>query len=214
MSETLIPTPRTTLHRRPSRGSYDRETIEAILDEALVCHLAFVVDGQPYALPTAYARVGRELYLHGSIASRMLSAANAAPIGVTVTLLDGLVLARSAFHHSMNYRSVVILGVPREVTDPVEKRAAFDALVEHVLPGRSRATRPANDDELAATRVLALAIDEASAKVRRGPPIDAERDYEEPYWAGVVPLRLVAGAPEPCPRLASDRAAPAIPPRA
>jgi nitroimidazol reductase NimA-like FMN-containing flavoprotein (pyridoxamine 5'-phosphate oxidase superfamily) len=202
--EPITPTPRTTHHRRPSRGSHDRSVVNAILDEALVCHVGFVDGGQPFVLPTAHARVEDRLYLHGAVASRMLGAlAEGAPVCVTVTLVDGVVLARSAFHHSMNYRSVVVLGTARVVTEPREKRAALDALVDHVAPGRSRQTRPPDESELRATLVLCLPITEASAKIRSGPPIDLEDDHALPGWAGVVPLRLTAGEPVPCPRLAS-----------
>ena len=194
----LSPTPRTRVRRLPSRASYDRTTIHAILDEALVCHLGFVHDGQPFVLPTTYARVDDALYLHGSAASRMLRGLrDGIPVCVTVTLLDGLVLARSAFHHSMNYRSVVILGVAAEVTDAAERLGALEAIVEHVNPGRWRQVRPPNDRELKATIVLRLPIVEASAKVRTGGPLDDAGDLGWPCWAGHVPLRLVALEPVP-----------------
>ena len=190
-------TARTTVRRLPARGSYDSATIHAILDEALICHVAFVVDGQPFVIPTIHARVGETLYFHGSTASRMMRAmSSGAQVCVTVTLLDGLVLARSAFHHSMNYRSVVVLGVPREVTDAEEKLRALDAIVEHVVPGRSGDARKPNPSELRATMVGALEISEASAKIRTGGPVDDEDDYALPVWAGVVPLKLTAGEPE------------------
>lgn len=202
--DALRPTPRTTLRRRSNRGSYDRALIDAILDEGLVCHVGFAVEGQPFVIPMAYARAGSELYVHGAVASRMLGVlASGAPACVTVTLLDGLVLARSAFHHSMNYRSVVILGTARVVDEADEKRAALDAIVEHVLPGRSTEARAPTPEELRATSVLAFPITEASAKVRSGPPIDLEADYALPCWAGVIPLSIVAGTPEPDPRLAA-----------
>jgi len=194
----LSPTPRTRVRRFPSRASYDRTTIHAILDEALVCHLGFVHDGQPFVLPTTYARVDDALYLHGSAASRMLRGLrDGIPVCVTVTLLDGLVLARSAFHHSMNYRSVVILGVAAEVTGAAERLGALEAIVQHVNPGRWQQVRPPNDRELKATIVLRLPLVEASAKVRTGGPLDDAGDLGWPCWAGHVPLRLVALEPVP-----------------
>jgi nitroimidazol reductase NimA-like FMN-containing flavoprotein (pyridoxamine 5'-phosphate oxidase superfamily) len=213
--ETPSPTPppaseRVRVRRLPQRGVYEREKVHAILDEGLVCHVGFVVDGQPFVIPTTYARVGDRLYLHGSAASRMLrTLSGGVPVAVTVTLLDGLVLARSAFHHSMNYRSVVALGTAREVVDPVEKRAALDAIVEHVVPGRTADARPPSANEMKATLVLCLPLDEAAAKVRTGPPLDDEEDYARPCWAGVIPLRLQPGAPVDDPRLAAGLAPPA-----
>lgn len=199
---TIAPTPRTTLIRRPDRGTYDRAIVNAILDEALICHVGFAVEGQPFVLPTTHARVDNRLYIHGSVGGRMLrTLRQGAPICVTITLIDGLVLARSAFHHSMNYRSVVIVGGAREVGDEAEKRLAFSALVEHVLAGRSGQTREASARELKATSVLCVPIEEASAKVRTGPPIDDEDDYALPYWAGVLPLQLEAKSPVADPRL-------------
>ena len=194
------------LRRHSERGRYDRNTVEAILDEALICHLGFVSDGRPWVLPTIHARVGDQLYLHGAVGNNALrSLAGGAPACVTVSLLDGLVLARSAFSHSMNYRSVVITGTPTLVEDPEEKRLAFEALVEHVVPGRTADARAANDSELRKTAVLRIPITEASAKVRTGPPIDTdEADLELPVWAGVVPLRVVAGAPEPDEHVPAD----------
>jgi nitroimidazol reductase NimA-like FMN-containing flavoprotein (pyridoxamine 5'-phosphate oxidase superfamily) len=190
------PSERTRVRRRAQRGHYDRATVHAILDEGLVCHVAFAPDAQPCVLPTAYAREGETLYLHGSPASRMLrSLAGGVPVCVAVTLLDGVVLARSAFHHSMNYRSVVIFGRAHEVTGAEERLRAMRALVEHVAPGRSRDARAPSAKELAQTLVLALPLDEASAKVRTGPPVDAEEDLGFACWAGVVPLRLAPGAP-------------------
>lgn len=195
-------TPRTTVTRQRDRGRYDRDTINAIVDEALICHVGFSVNGQPYVIPTTHARVGDHLYIHGSVGSRMLkNMKQGIPVCVTITLLDGLVLARSAFHHSMNYRSAVILGVAQEVTGEDEKRSAFNALVNHVVPGRSADVRAADAQELKATSVLRLIIEEASAKVRRGPPIDAEEDYALTCWAGVLPLQLMAGHPIDDPRL-------------
>jgi len=191
-------TPRTTLRRIPERGVYDRAAVHAILDEALVCHLGFVIDGQPYVIPTFVVREGEVIYVHGAAASRALKTLEAGMAAcVTVTLLDGLVLARSAFHHSMNYRSVVVLGTAREVRDRDEKLRILDAFVEKVSAGRSREARGANEKELAATRVLAMDIVEASAKVRTGPPKDDDEDADIPIWAGVIPLRPVAGAAVP-----------------
>jgi nitroimidazol reductase NimA-like FMN-containing flavoprotein (pyridoxamine 5'-phosphate oxidase superfamily) len=195
-------TARTTVVRSRDRGRYERDTINAIIDEALICHVGFSVDGQPYVLPTTHARIEDRLYVHGSIANRMLKNMRAGfPVCITMTLIDGLVLARSAFHHSMNYRSAVILGVAREVTEEQEKRVAFDALVNHVVPGRSADVRAADAQELKATSVLCLPITEASAKVRRGPPIDAEEDYALKCWAGVLPMQLQPGLPIDDPRL-------------
>jgi uncharacterized protein len=195
--------------RRRERGSYERRTVNAILDEAFFCHVGFNVAGQPYVLPTVHARIDELLYVHGSVANRMLKTLKGAvPVCVTVTLLDGLVLARSAFHHSMNYRSVVILGVASEVSDPAEKRRALEAVVERVLPGRTAEVRGPDAQELAATTVLRLPITEASAKVRTGPPLDAEEDYVLPCWAGVLPLRLTALPPVPDPRLPAGVAVP------
>ncbi len=195
-------TNRTTVKRIPKRGAYDRETINAILDEAIVCHVGFVVDGQPYVIPTGYARVGEDLYIHGSAASRMLrELAKGVDVCVTVTLLDGLVLARSAFHHSMNYRSVVVLGKAELVTDADEKYAALKALTEHFVPGRWPEVRWPNELELKATSVLKLPITEASAKIRTGPPIDDDEDYAMDVWAGVLPLALTASEPFADPKL-------------
>jgi uncharacterized protein len=206
---TIAPTQRTTLVRRAERGTYDRATVNAILDESLICHVGFAVDGQPFVLPTTHARVNDLLYIHGSAGNRMLKTLKAgAPVCVTVTLLDGLVLARSAFHHSMNYRSAVIVGTAREVTDETEKRRAFEALVDHVVAGRTADVRGATAQELKATAVLCLPIEEASAKVRTGPPIDDEEDYALPCWAGVLPLRLQALPAIPDPRLSSSTALP------
>jgi len=194
----LTPTMRTRVRRLPARASYDRATIHAILDEGLVCHLGFVHEGQPFVLPTTYARVGDRLYVHGSAASRMFRALrDGVPVCASVTLFDGLVLARSAFHHSMNYRSVVVLGVATEVTDAAERLLGLRAIVDHVAPGRWGQVRPPNEQELKATMVLRLPLVEASAKIRTGPPLDDREDLGWPCWAGHVPLRVVALAPVP-----------------
>jgi nitroimidazol reductase NimA-like FMN-containing flavoprotein (pyridoxamine 5'-phosphate oxidase superfamily) len=194
------PTERTTVRRLPERAAYDRQTVHAILDEGFFCHVAFAIDGQPYALPTGYARVGESIYLHGSSGSR-LGLRPGMRVCVTVTLLDGLVLARSAFHHSFQYRSAMVLGRTRLVGDPVEKDAALRALVEHIVPGRTADVRGGDARELAATAVLAVPLEEVSAKVRVGDPKDDEEDYALPVWAGVLPLALVPGAPVPDPLL-------------
>jgi nitroimidazol reductase NimA-like FMN-containing flavoprotein (pyridoxamine 5'-phosphate oxidase superfamily) len=191
------------VRRLPARASYDRALIHSILDEAPVCHVGFVVDGRPFVIPTLHVRVGDRLYMHGSPGSRMLKAmAGGVEVCVNVTLVDGLVLARSAFHHSMNYRSVIVFGVAQAVDDPEEKTRVLHALSEHLIPGRWRDVRGPAPGELKATAILGLPIDEASAKVRTGPPLDDEEDYLLPAWAGVVPLSLKAGEPVPCPRLA------------
>jgi len=203
MSETQMPTARTRVVREPHRASYDRETVYRILDEGFLCHIGFAVDGQPYVIPTSYGRKDASLYIHGSAASRMLrqmqkkddQTKEAAPVCITVTLLDGLVLARSVFNHSMNYRSVVILGKATLVDDPQEKLAALRILSEHILPGRWQESRQPNERELKQTSVLRVPIEEFSAKVRTGPPIDDEEDYAFPTWAGVVPLEIKAGTP-------------------
>jgi nitroimidazol reductase NimA-like FMN-containing flavoprotein (pyridoxamine 5'-phosphate oxidase superfamily) len=196
MSKAKAPSPRTKVRRRGGRGRYDQETVHSILDAGLVGHLAFVHDEHPYAMPMLYARHERTLYLHGSPLSRLVkSAADGIPVCFTVTLVDGLVLARSAFHHSVNYRSVVVLGRARALEDEAAKRLALDTLVEHVTPGRTSDARGPSDEELAATEVLALELDEASAKLRRGGPVDAPEDYALPVWAGVIPLHVTAGSP-------------------
>jgi nitroimidazol reductase NimA-like FMN-containing flavoprotein (pyridoxamine 5'-phosphate oxidase superfamily) len=206
----LVQTPRTTLKRRPMRGSFDRALIHSILDEALVCHIGFMVDEQPFVVPTTYARVDDRLYIHGAVANRMLrNLATGVPMCFTVTLLDGLVLARSAFHHSMNYRSVMVFGTGREVTDFAERYRAFEAVVNHIMPNRFEATRAPDEQEIKATNVIALDITEASAKVRTGPVSDAEEDYALPYWAGVLPLKLVAQEPVPDERLPPGTPVPA-----
>lgn len=196
MSEPSTPSTRTRVVREPHRGVYDRSTAYQILDEGFICHVGFVVDGQPFVIPTGYGRAGDNLYIHGSAASRMLRRVDEGiAVCVTVTLLDGLVLARSIFNHSMNYRSVVILGTARAVTDAKEKLEALRLLSEHILPGRWAESRQPNEKELKATLVMRLPIEEFSSKVRQGPPIDDEEDYAFPTWAGVVPLTLVAGEP-------------------
>ena len=195
------PTERTQVKRIAKRGVYDREEVFRILDEGLICHVGFAVDGQPYVIPTGYGREGETLYIHGSAASRMLRhLSEGVQACVTVTLLDGLVLARSAFHHSMNYRSVVILGRAKLVENPEEKLRAMRVLAEHLVPGRWADVRAPNEQELKATSVLAMALAEVSAKVRTGPPLDEEEDYRLPIWAGVVPLKLTPSAPIADPR--------------
>ncbi|HXQ98658.1 MAG TPA: pyridoxamine 5'-phosphate oxidase family protein [Candidatus Limnocylindrales bacterium] len=209
MSE-FTPTERTQVHRLPKRANYDRETVHRILDEAMICHVGFVVEGQPYVIPTGFGRAGDTLYIHGSAASRMLgAAAEGIPVCITVTLLDGLVLARSAFHHSMNYRSVVILGKARSVESEKEKITALRTFTEHIVPGRWDDVRKPTPQELKATSVLAIALEEASAKIRTGPPIDDEEDYALPIWAGVLPLQLVPSAAISDPRLKHAIEAPA-----
>ncbi len=199
---TELVTERTTLRRLPKRGAHDRATLDAILDEALACHVGFALQGQPYVIPTIHARAGDLLYIHGSAASRMLKTlGGGVPVCVTVTLIDGLVMARSAFHHSMNYRSVVVLGTARPVEDADRKTQALRRIVEHVAPGRWDEVRWPNEKELKATLVLQLPIEEASAKIRTGPPIDDEEDYALPVWAGVIPLHLARSTPVPDPRL-------------
>jgi uncharacterized protein len=191
-----LPTQRTRLVREPQRAVYDRAVAYKILDEGFICHVGFVVDGQPFVIPTGYGRVGDNLYLHGSSASRMLrNLDQGIPVCVTVTLLDGLALARSIFNHSMNYRSVVVLGTAVAVRDPEEKLEALRLLSEHIIPGRWEDSRKPNDKELKATLALRLPITEFSAKVREGDVIDDDEDYSFPTWAGIVPLSTVAGAP-------------------
>jgi len=203
MTDTLL-TERTKVRRLAARGAYDRETINAIIDEALICHVGFVIDEKPVVIPTIHWRDGDRLYLHGSVASRMLrSLQKGVEACVTITLLDGLVMARSSFHHSMNYRSVVVYGTAQQVVDREEKLRALDVLVEHVCAGRTRDSRSPNEQELRQTMVLSLPIDEASAKVRTGGPSDDEEDYALPVWAGVIPLKLVAQSPVSDERLAN-----------
>ena len=198
----MLKTPRTKLRRVPNRGTHDRETIDAILDEALISHVGFVHDGRPAVIPTIHARVGDEVLLHGSAASRMLRAlAHGVDVCVTATLIDGLVLARSAFHHSMNYRSVVLYGTARPVTGDERVQDALEAFTEKLVPGRWADVRWPTRQELKGTAVLALPIAEGSAKVRTGPPIDDDEDYDLDVWAGVVPMRLTASPAEPDPLL-------------
>jgi uncharacterized protein len=195
-----VPTQHTTVKRHPERGAYDRATIDSILDEALICHLGFVADGRPFVIPTIHARDGDTLYVHGSPGSRMLrTAKDGVDICVTVTLLDGLVLARSVYNHSMNYRSAVVLGRASEVTGRDEKLQAMRRVVEHVVPGRWDDARRPNDGEIKGTTILALPLDEASAKIRCGPPTDDDADLELPVWAGVIPLRIEPSDPVPAP---------------
>ena len=209
MHETQMPTTRTRVVREAERGVYDRETVYRILDEGFICHVGFAVDGQPFVIPTSYGRKEAHLYIHGSAASRMLrQMKDGVALCVTVTLLDGLVLARSVFNHSMNYRSVVILGKGTLVEDPEEKLAALRTLSEHIIPGRWDDVRQPDERELKATSVLRLPIEEFSAKVRTGPPIDDEEDYSFPTWAGVVPLKIEVGEPISDPRLSLNQGIP------
>jgi nitroimidazol reductase NimA-like FMN-containing flavoprotein (pyridoxamine 5'-phosphate oxidase superfamily) len=210
MSQPDTPTPRTRLVREADRAVYDREAAYRILDEGFLCHVGFVVDGQPFVIPTSYGRTDDSLYIHGSAASRMLrQMKESLPVCVTVTLLDGLVLARSIFNHSMNYRSVVVLGKATPVDDPDEKIEALRLFSEHIIPGRWADARQPNERELRATSVLRVPIEEFSAKVRQGPAVDDEEDYSFPTWAGVVPLEMVAGAPIDDARLLPGREVPA-----
>jgi nitroimidazol reductase NimA-like FMN-containing flavoprotein (pyridoxamine 5'-phosphate oxidase superfamily) len=198
MTGSFLPTERTTVRRLPQRGHYDKAQVFAILDEGFLCHVGFCVDDQPYVIPTLYARHGESIYLHGSAASRTLRAMEKGiAVCATVTLVDGLVLARSAFHHSMNYRSVVVLGTATLVSDEAEKLQALQLFTDHVVPGRWSEVRPPTAQELKGTSVLKLPLAEASAKVRSGPPIDDEEDYALPVWAGVVPLFMRAELPVP-----------------
>ena len=206
-SGTIAMTARTRVKRLPKRASYDRNVINAILDTALVCHVGFAIEGQPYVIPTLQVRIGDRLYIHGSAASRMLgTAAEGTPLAVTVTHIDGVVMARSAFHHSVNYRSVLILGVATLVTSYAEKLAVMKGLIDHVAPGRWDHIRQPTEKELDVTSVLSLAIDEASAKLRSGGPIDDETDYALTVWAGEIPLTMTALAP-----IADSRLSPVTP---
>jgi len=196
------PTQRTKVRRLGKRAVYDKDAVHAILDEGLLCHVGFAQEGQPFVIPTLYARSGETLYMHGSGASRMLkSLAQGLDLCVTVTLVDGFVLARSAFHHSMNYRSVVILGRARAVSDPVEKMMALRCFTNHIVPGRWEEVRQPSDQELKSVTVLALPLEEVSAKIRTGGPVEEPFDIDRPVWAGVIPLRTVAGDPIPAPDL-------------
>jgi len=209
MSE-FTPTERTQVKRLPKRGKYDAETVHKILDEAFVCHVGFVVDGHPFVIPTNFGRVGDTVYLHGSAASRMLrTLSDGIPVCVTVTLVDGLVLARSAFHHSVNYRSVVILGAAKLVDDPTEKMEALRLFTEHIMKGRWDEIRWPTEQEMKGTTVLALKLEEVSAKVRVGGPVDDEEDYSLPVWAGVLPLTQIPGTPVPDARLKEGTPVPA-----
>ena len=209
MPENQAPTQRTRVIREPQRAVYDHEAVYRILDEGFLCHVGFVVEGQPFVIPTSYGRKDDALYIHGSSASRMLrNMKDGVPVCVTVTLLDGLVLARSVFNHSMNYRSVVVLGKATLVEDREEKLAALQVLTEHILPGRWDDARQPNDKELRATSVLRLPIEEFSAKVRTGPPVDDEEDYAFATWAGVIPLEMRVVEPINDPRLEPERPVP------
>jgi uncharacterized protein len=199
------PTERTRVYRKPGRGSYDRDLVHSILDEALICHVGFVQDGQAYVIPTIHAREGETLYLHGANANRTLrTLGDGASCCVTVTLVDELVLARAALHHSLNYRSAMVLGTAREITDPGEKQSALRAVVEHIAPGRPEEIRGPNETDLRSTKVLSMEIEEASAKVRTGPPLDDDDDLDLPYWAGVLPLTGGTGEPISAPDLVQD----------
>ncbi len=206
------PTNRTQVRRLPKRGVYDKAQVHAILDEGFICHVGFVVDGQPFVIPTAYARAGEQIYIHGSSASRMMriGASQEIDLCLTVTLVDGLVLARSAFHTSINYRSVVVLGKARLVNDVIEKGQALRSFTNHVIDGRWEQAKQPNEQELKATSVLSLPLDEVSAKVRTGPPIDDEEDYALPIWAGVVPVVQTLGEPVPDGRVLEGIVAPQL----
>jgi hypothetical protein len=209
---SYTPTERTQVRRRSMRGVYDKAQVHAILDEGFICHVGFVLDGHPFVIPTAYARFREQIYIHGSPASRVMRTREGEELDLclTVTLLDALVLARSSFHTSMNYRSVVVLGKARQVTDLAEKRAALRCFTNHVIAGRWEQAKQPTEQELKATSVLALPLDEVSAKVRTGPPIDDEEDYSLPIWGGVVPLIQSFGQPVPDDRLLDGVAAPAL----
>ncbi len=208
MAERSQPTSRTRVKRLPKRGHYDRPTVHAVLDAGVICHVGYAIEGLPYVTPTSYWRAGDRLYWHGSSASRMLRhLKQGVPVCVTVTHVDGFVLARSGFHHSVNYRSVMAFGTARLVPDD-DKLAVLEEFVERLFPGRWPELRPPTRQELKATTVLWMDLDEVSAKIRTGPPVDDEEDYALPVWAGVLPLRMMAGAPEPDPRLIAGIAAP------
>jgi nitroimidazol reductase NimA-like FMN-containing flavoprotein (pyridoxamine 5'-phosphate oxidase superfamily) len=204
------PSSRVRVRRLPKRGHYDRATLHGVLDAGFICHVGYVIDGQPYVTPTAYWREGDVVYWHGSSASRMLRAQAAGiPVCVTVTHLDGLVVARSGFHHSINYRSAMLFGNAEKVEDKAEKEAAMAAFVDRIYPGRWQTLRPVNNQEMKATTILRMAIDEASAKIRTGPPVDDEEDYGLPIWAGVINLHSVVGNIESDPRLMAGVPVPA-----
>jgi nitroimidazol reductase NimA-like FMN-containing flavoprotein (pyridoxamine 5'-phosphate oxidase superfamily) len=194
--ETYSPTERTQVRRRHLRGVYDKEQVHAILDEGFICHVGFVIDGQPFVIPTAYARSGEQIYIHGSAASRLMKGKEV-DVCLTVTLLDALVVARSSFHTSMNYRSVVAMGTARLVTDIDQKREALRLFTNHVIAGRWEQAKQPTDQELKATSVLSLPLEEVSAKIRTGPPIDDEEDHALPIWGGVVPVIQSFGEPVP-----------------
>jgi nitroimidazol reductase NimA-like FMN-containing flavoprotein (pyridoxamine 5'-phosphate oxidase superfamily) len=194
--DNYTPTARTKVRRLPKRASYDKQAVHAILDEGFICHIGFALDSQPYVIPTIYARAEQTLYVHGSAASRTLrTLTQGVPVCITVTLLDGLVLARSAFHHSLNYRSVVVIGSAHLVSDPEEKLRALHLITNHVAPRRWEEVRAPNALELKQSSVLALPLQQVSAKIRRGPPVDDEADYSLPVWAGVVPVGMHLGTP-------------------
>jgi nitroimidazol reductase NimA-like FMN-containing flavoprotein (pyridoxamine 5'-phosphate oxidase superfamily) len=197
----LSTTERTTLHRHRERAATDRSQLHSVLDAGLICHLGVIIDGAPLVLPTGYGRIGETLYLHGSSANRSLQFAVDQPVCVTVTLLDGLVCARSVFHNSMNYRSAVIFAAARLVTDQTERLSAIEAITEHLIPGRWEHSRQPTKKELAATSVIAVSLDEASVKIREGGPVDDDEDYELDFWAGVLPITQVTGPAWPDPRL-------------
>jgi nitroimidazol reductase NimA-like FMN-containing flavoprotein (pyridoxamine 5'-phosphate oxidase superfamily) len=209
-----LPTERTQVRRRAMRGVYDKEQVHAILDEGFVCHIGFVIDGQPYVIPTAYARSGEQIYIHGSPASRLMNSKNRGgqelDLCLTVTLVDALVLARSAFHTSMNYRSVVVMGKARTVTDLVEKWQALRCFTNHVIRDRWEQAKQPTEKDLKATSVLALPLEEVSAKIRTGPPVDDEEDYALPVWGGVVPVIQTLGEPVPDDRVLEGIVAPRL----
>ena len=208
--DAYTPTRRTKLKRLPKLAHYDRKTVYAILDAGAICHVGYVIDGQPYVTPTAYWRHGNRVYWHGSSASRMLrTLEEGVPVCFTVTHIDGFVMARSGFHHSINYRSVMAFGTAQLVKTAPEKTDALRHFTERLFPGRWEELRPPTEQEIKATKVLWLELDEVSAKVRTGPPIDDEPDYALPCWAGVLPIRMTAGTPEPDPRLAAGTPVPA-----
>jgi nitroimidazol reductase NimA-like FMN-containing flavoprotein (pyridoxamine 5'-phosphate oxidase superfamily) len=207
--QPLSSTPRTTIHRLRERGRTEREALDAVLDAGLICHLGVIMDGYPLVLPTGFGRIGENLYLHGSSGNKSLLSAVGQQVCVTITLLDGLVCARSVFHHSMNYRSAVIFGTARRVDDPDEMLAALEAVTNHLVPGRWEHARPPTRKELAATAVISLPLAEASVKMREGGPKDDDEDYDSNFWAGVLPAALVFGSAEPDPALRGDIPVPA-----